>query len=364
MSEKAVDMMEYGAQPTDRELDALNSDAMLVEECRDIFIAAGVLTPDTRDTDLQLERFHRKHNIKRARTILYRMAVSAIVTAACITAFFVLISNNEDNGRILFEAEFGTRQPLLTDCHGVAVPLKMYVNNESPSDPIVIAGDRNTVQRTSAATTDTVSLWLPKGHSCRVDLTDGTKVYLHPGSRLSYPSKFGTNSRRVHLEGEAYFVVAKDSSRPFIVCADKSETIVTGTEFNIITNGSDGESVTLVNGKINFMNTDTRRSVELMPGQKATLSASGTADVCEADTMQCTAWRDGYHYYDEATVADILRQISTSYNISIECHNRSILSYRMHYVVRRDISLQDAIRSLNRMEKVHAELVNEKLIVR
>jgi len=369
MSEQATDIMEANAELTEKQMDDLRNDEVLADECRDIFIAAGILAQEPKDTEQQLERFHKRHFIKRMRRLAYRTTISIAASAACIAALLLYVSHNDDSKSPLLVEADADIQPRLTDSKGSAVPLKMYVNNQSPADPIIIAGEYKNTQRPAtvfSTVTDTVSLIIPKGHSCRVDLADGTKVFLHPGSRLNYPSAFGGSSRKVALEGEAYFIVAKDAKRPFIVSTSRSQTIVTGTEFNVKSYNETKESVTLINGKVKFIsNQSQQNAVELMPGQEASISNSGMATVCEADTMQYTAWRDGYHYFDEATVADILRQIGTSYNVSIECHNRSILSYHMHYVVRRDIPLDEAVRLLNKMGKLHARLTDDgKLIVK
>lgn len=368
MSEQATDIMESCTELTEKQMDDLKNDEELADECRDIFIAAGILAQEPTDTEQQLERFHKRHFIKRMRRLAYRATISIAASAACIAALLLYISREEDSKSPLLVEADADMQPRLTDSQGSAVPLKMYVNTKSPSDPIVIAEEYREALEASGipAITDTVSLLIPKGHSCRVDLADGTKVFLHPGSRLNYPSVFGGSSRKVRLEGEAYFIVAKDAKKPFIVSTSRSQTTVTGTEFNIKSYGETKECVTLINGKVQFMGTGSHQSpVNLLPGQEASISKSGTPTVCEADTMKYTAWRDGYHYFDETTVADILRQIGTSYNVSIECHNRSILSYHMHYVVRRDISLTEAIRLLNKMGKLHAKLTDDgKLIVK
>lgn len=364
MNETAIDIMEHDAELTDEQIDALSNDARLAQECRDIFIATGALMQEPQDTEQQLIRFHKKHNTNNTHRLVYRIAMAIATTAACITAILTYTSHHGDdsNAPLLIKADIDI-QPRLTDSHGASVPLKMYANSQSPSDPIVISTECRQIQSPIPAIIDTVSLTIPKGHSCRVDLADGTKVYLHPGSRLNYPSAFGSNSRNVRLEGEAYFIVAKDTQKPFIVSTNRSQTIVTGTEFNVKAYNTK-ESVTLINGKIQFMsNSSELPPVEVLPGQEASLAPSGALSVCEADTMQYTAWRDGYNYYEEATVAEILRQIGISYNVSIECYNRSLLSYRMHYVVRRDISLFEAVRQLNRMGKINAEVVGNKKIV-
>ena len=366
MIEKAIDMMENGAELTDEQLEALEQDGLLQEECRNIFIAANVLTPVPQDTEQQLARFHRYHPARSSRAILYKVCAGLAVAAAFVGIVFLLAPKGgqvSQNHALVFEADAANAAPQLVDGQGKTIPLVLHTNKTAACDPIVVAGEYHADRREVAAMTDTVSLLLPKGHACRVDLADGTVVYMHPGSRLNYPSAFGADSRCVRLEGEAYFVVAKDSNRPFIVSTSHSQTTVVGTEFNIRAYKDADERIALINGKIRLKSINSNQELDVLPGQEVSISTQGAANVLEADTMQYTAWRDGYHYYDEATVADILRQIGISYNVSIDCYNRSVLSYRMHYVIRRDCSLEEAVASLNKMGKMKVEIIDGKVVV-
>lgn len=368
MSEKAIDMMESGAELTDEQLEALEHDSLLMEECRDIFIAANVLTPSPQDTEQQLERFHRRHRSRRSRLLIYKVCAGLAVAAAFVGAVFLLMPGNEQmplNQALVFEADETEANPQLMDRQGRVIPLNIYTDKVAACDPIVVAQKRTDDAAGLVEMTDTVTLLMPKGHACRIDLADGTVVYMHPGSKLNYPSAFGDESRCVRLEGEAYFVVAKDSRRPFIVSTSNSQTTVVGTEFNIRAYKNNEERIVLVNGKIHLKSIiGSAQEFDVLPGQEIAINAQGEASVMEADTMQYTAWRDGYHYYDEATVADILRQIGISYNVSIECYNRSVLSYRMHYVIRRDCSLEEAVESLNKMGKMRVEIIDGKVVVK
>jgi len=82
-------------------------------------------------------------------------------------------------------------------------------------------------------------------------LPDGTRVVLQKGSRLDYPKQFTGNAREVFLSGEAYFDVAEDVSRPFIIHTGAIRTTVLGTAFNIRALPNDNEIiVSVTNGKV------------------------------------------------------------------------------------------------------------------
>lgn len=367
MSEKAIDIMECAAELTEEQLEALEHDGLLQDECRDIFIAANVLTPAPHDTELQLERFYRRHKINTSRTLFYKVCASLAIAATFIGAIFLIMPTGGKKGQndnMLYEADIADTNLLLIDKHGKAMTLDMYSDKATNCDPIIMAQERTDDATKNTIVTDTVTLLIPKGHSCCISLADGTMVYMHPGSKLNYPSAFGPDSRCVRLEGEAYFIVAKDSKRPFIVSTINSQTMVMGTEFNIRAYKNDEERIVLINGKIRLRNISSEQEFDMLPGQEVTISTHGVTNILETDTMQYIAWRDGYHYYDEATVADILRQMGISYNVSIECHNRNVLSYRMHYVIRRDCSLEEAVKSLNKMGKMDIKIIDGKVVVK
>ena len=69
-----------------------------------------------------------------------------------------------------------------------------------------------------------------------VSLPDGSIIWLNRNSSLIYPAKFRGNTRKVTLTGEAYFEIARNEAKPFIINAGKADVKVLGTTFNVITN--------------------------------------------------------------------------------------------------------------------------------
>lgn len=159
----------------------------------------------------------------------------------------------------------------------------------------------------------------PKGGTYQVILSDGTKVWLNAYSKLVFPSKFTGNSRTVTLTGEAYFEVAKDKSKPFIVSTDNSKIEVLGTHFNIMAYKDEANNlVTLLEGSVK-VNSGTAK-VLLKPGQQAEISRNNLSSVLlnnEIDTEQIIAWKNGYFMFANEPVESIMRKISRWYNVDI-----------------------------------------------
>ena len=108
-----------------------------------------------------------------------------------------------------------------------------------------------------------------KGQKLDIELIDGTRIRLNANSKITYPETFTESIREVTLEGEAYFDVARDATRPFIVRTQFANTQVLGTSFNIHTS-AEAVAVTLVEGKVN-VSVPNGPSALLSPNQQASV---------------------------------------------------------------------------------------------
>ncbi len=104
-----------------------------------------------------------------------------------------------------------------------------------------------------------------------VKLADGSEVWLNAASSITYPTSFTGNRRELAISGEAYFSVASDKAKPFVVSANAMKVAVVGTEFNVMAYGDeDAIRTTLVSGVVKAFNTG-GQELTLQPGQQATL---------------------------------------------------------------------------------------------
>lgn len=120
-----------------------------------------------------------------------------------------------------------------------------------------------------------------KPHSQLLRLADGSSIFLKPGSSIRVPDRFAADSRKIELQGEAFFEVEPDQSRPFFVYAGQTVTKVLGTSFGVSAPVGSGRAVVGVRtGKVSVSLPDggqSGRSAEITPGQQATLSGEGIA---------------------------------------------------------------------------------------
>jgi ferric-dicitrate binding protein FerR (iron transport regulator) len=165
----------------------------------------------------------------------------------------------------------------------------------------------------------------PKGRQYHLTLPDGTNVWLNSQSSIHYPTRFSGNERKVNIEGEAYFEVARNSAMPFkVVIGDKATVNVLGTAFNV--NAYDNEpqiATTLVEGSIKIAEEKSPAApVILQPGQQARVAqsqqnASGIEVLLHPDMEKALAWKNGQFYFDGATLPEIMRQVERWYDIQV-----------------------------------------------
>lgn len=149
-------------------------------------------------------------------------------------------------------------------------------------------------------------------------LSDGTQVWLNSESSLRYPVAFSGATREVEITGEAYFEVAKDKVKKFIVKGSGITTEVLGTHFNINTY-KDGEAlkVTLLEGKVKTISRD-GASATLKPGQQAQIDASGRIALNDdVDLTAVMAWKNGFFSFEGTHIKELMKEISRWYDVEV-----------------------------------------------
>lgn len=169
------------------------------------------------------------------------------------------------------------------------------------------------------------NLNIPYGKIFKASLADGTVVHLNAGSSLRYPQQFSGNQPRiVFLQGEAFFDVRKDESRPFIVVSDDVTVEVLGTEFNVNTSDYNKEfHCTLVEGSVKLSNKSS--AVLLSPGEKGFISGNTELiKVSNVNTKTYTSWTNGELLFEDAKFDDIALKLSKFYNLKFENRNKEL----------------------------------------
>lgn len=160
------------------------------------------------------------------------------------------------------------------------------------------------------------TLSTPKGGQFKLELPDGTLVWLNAESKVSFPAHFLDRERIVKCEGEVYFEVAKrtiaDKQIPFKVITKDQELEVLGTTFNISSYGSTVVT-TLVEGRVSLK--DHHGQVFLEPNQQAVFDKS--FEIKAIDPMYAVAWKDGDFAFHKSKIGDVMAAVSRWYNVEV-----------------------------------------------
>ena len=164
-----------------------------------------------------------------------------------------------------------------------------------------------------------------------IELPDGTKVTLNGNSTFDYRKKLGKQKRKVHLEGEAYFEVARDETRPFIIKTNETSVTVLGTKFNVNTHYKNESVEVVVNsGKVAFETRKGNHQVILEKGDRGEYSKKGKTIVKSAnEDPNFLAWKTKNLIFENRTLEYIVSTLNHVYNVNIQIKNSEISNCRM-----------------------------------
>jgi len=198
----------------------------------------------------------------------------------------------------------------------------------------------------------------------QVVLPDGSKVWLNINSTLRYPATFGTAEREVELEGEAYFVIAKDSLHPFIVRSEAMTTQVLGTTFNFNTRpNSNTIEVALIEGRVKVSGNHNEGMITLHPNQKAVLNKTNQSiEVIDTYTPVEAVWHDHMIPFNNMRITEIMDILEKLYGVDIHItptlHDHSTYSGMIRCTQTIDSILQDLSYSIPFKYSHHQRTIN------
>lgn len=204
----------------------------------------------------------------------------------------------------------------------------------------------------------------PNGGQYQIRLPDGTSVWLNAASRLKYPTSFSTvGERRVQLDGEGYFEVAKDSKRPFIVVSQDQQVQVLGTHFNINAYDDEGNIVTtLLEGSVKVGNMNQEAKV-LTPGQQS-VNTGGNLQVSAVNTDFATDWKDGYFRFNDKSLEVGLREIARWYNVDVIYEDESLKAEPLAGRISKYDNISQVLKKMELAGIFHFSIEGRKIIVK
>ncbi|WP_336517683.1 FecR domain-containing protein [Pollutibacter soli] len=194
-------------------------------------------------------------------------------------------------------------------------------------------------------------------------LSDGSKVWLNVASSITYPVAFPGEERKVEISGEAYFEVARNQSKPFLVKKQGSdvEIKVLGTQFNV--NAYDDEEmlrITLLEGSVQVQ--EDKEKKMLKPGQQAQVHHNSINIAGNIDLDQVMAWKDGKFQFDGADIETIMRQVSKWYDVEVVFESKP--KEKLVADISRDVNVSELLEILEKTDLMHFEVTGKKILVK
>lgn len=326
-------------------------DAEEIKELTEVLRRMSLPTPDV---DAEWNRFNRR--ISRRRLTLRPLAWLPYAAAiAAIIIIIVLPVNRKRNHSEVFTANNEREDIVVTASGGKAEVLDSRTADFS---------DRSRQAQSNDAGRE-MEISTPRGKDCHITLPDGTRVWLNADSRLSFHESFNGAQRTVRLTGEAYFDVVHDTRHPFVVETSRMTTTVTGTSFNVCAYDNNGKAeVALVEGSVKVSENGSAVSRRLKPGQISTVDRNGVMRVGATDTYAYTQRKDGYFYFDNKALVDIMIELGRWYNKTVVFENEAAMNQRLHFVAERTARLMQVLESMNELDGVETEMEGNEIIVK
>lgn len=203
------------------------------------------------------------------------------------------------------------------------------------------------------------TLIVPRGGEFSLELADGTRVWLNAESRLRYPVAFTGKERKVEMEGEVYFEVAKNKEKPFIVTVNGVDIRVLGTSFNVSAYQEDVVT-TLVEGKVQLKKGN--EQVILSPNQQAIWS-DDEFRVKQVDARNYVLWKEGIFYFEDVDLETILDDMARWYNVNIFYMNPTLKKMKFSVEIKRYEDINEILRRIEQTKRVKFEIKDRTINV-
>lgn len=205
---------------------------------------------------------------------------------------------------------------------------------------------------------------VPAGQRINITLPDGTNVWLNARTSLKYPTKFSKKNREVILDGEAYFEVARNEAKPFIVQTDKYNVEVLGTKFDVDAYSGTGEfETTLMKGSVRVASVEyPEQNLVLKPDNKVYL-CKGQLRVAPVEDYNPYRWKEGLICFKDATFSSIMKDFEKYYGLNIHVKNKEVRKFSYTGKFRQTDGIDYALRVLQKDIKFTYQRDDENQII-
>ena len=331
-------------------------------------IRSGIIASQVKERIDKRKAWNQVRPARKISLIRTLLKFAAIMILPLSLGVFLLIRENKQEKVVYAEVPVqpGKKQAVLTLSSGQQVMLAdtiVHVNEKGmvisnfPDKELVYKIMNDTMKTETIYNTVTV----PRGGEYKLVLADGTIVWLNSDSHIRYPVTFSGNTRQVELEGEAYFEVAKDVEKPFIVRMNEYNVRVTGTQFNVRNYSNDSLATTLVEGGVQI---ERKGKVDrLRPGQQAVLE-NNEIRIRVVNVEEQVAWRHGAFGFTQCRLENIMEELARWYDVDVFYMNQQVKDYHFSAWFKRSSSINEVINILEKTKKISLDLKGRILTVK
>ena len=331
-------------------------------------IRAGIIASQVKERIDKRKAWNQVHPARKISLIRTLLKFAAIMILPLSLGVFLLIRENKQEKVVYAEVPVqpGRKQAVLTLSSGQQVMLAdtiVHVNEKGmvisnfPDKELVYKIMNDTMKTETIYNTVTV----PRGGEYKLVLADGTIVWLNSDSHIRYPVTFSGNTRQVELEGEAYFEVAKDVEKPFIVRMNEYNVRVTGTQFNVRNYLNESLATTLVEGGVQI---ERKGKVDrLRPGQQAVLE-NNEIRIRVVNVEEQVAWRHGAFGFTQCRLENIMEELARWYDVDVFYMNQQVKDYHFSAWFKRSSSINEVSNILEKTKKISLDLKGRILTVK
>lgn len=263
----------------------------------------------------------------------------------------------------MLESDETLADALLLTADGRRIPMSESKKVMTVSAGAIKQGDRLiAVEEKNSGSPEVVynTLKILRGKRFKMQLSDGTKVWLNSESEITFPNRFEGSNRMVSVKGELLFEVTEDKSRPFIVNTGHGVVRVLGTAFNVHCYDNETPMITLVRGKIRYSLGN--RSVDLEPGQQCRVNDDGLT-VVNVDTYEYTAWVDEVITFKNKRLEELMNVLGRLYDVEIVYEAPSLKELPFTGAFRQYEQLDEILRMIEESGLIHIDREGRKLII-
>jgi len=198
-----------------------------------------------------------------------------------------------------------------------------------------------------------------------INLPDGSSVILNENSNLKISDSFGTNNKReVYLQGEAYFDITHNPTKPFIVHTGKIITTVLGTAFNIKMSSVDKKVIiTVTRGKVKVGDNEKTYNV-IVPDEQVVFYESISQHVKKpVKAEKFIEWTNGDIYFDDVSIKDVAKQLQDRFDVSIVFSNEQIKSCKFSATFLKSQSLKQILHIIGEFNQIKYQFKDERTVI-